>query len=193
MIDANKKALVLTELIIVIMILGLMASFAAMNFTGMVARRKFEQQANEFVNIIRKAITASAENGKRYAIILDTDEQTYILKEIIQPDLQSIEDDFETPIMHTGYFTKQCQLDYVIFDDGMDSREPMEGDIYLEVLSFYTGRAGFDYGGNICLIDADGNPYTITLNRLSRTVELLAGEAEDYEIAEPIYRDDLFF
>ena len=122
----NIKALVLTELIIVIFIIGIMTAIAAMNFPSMVTRRQFEKQANEFVDIIRKAVTASAEGGKRYAIILDFDEQTYALKEITQLYEEVIHDE-QTPTMVTGFFTRQCQLDYVIFDDGFDSREPMEG------------------------------------------------------------------
>lgn len=186
----KQKALVLTELIIVIFIIGLMASIAVMNFPAMVARRQFESQAHQFIDIIKKAITASAEGGKRYAIILDFDEQTYVLKEITQLYEEVIHDE-QTPTMITGYFTEQCQLDYVIFDDGFDSREPLEGDEYLSGVSFYTGKSGFDLGGHIILIDYDGNPYSIILNRLSRTVELLQGE--DYEIAEPIYKHDLPF
>ena len=187
----SKKALVLTELIVVIIVFALMVSLVGINFSGTVTRRQFVKQANEFVDIIKKAITASAEGGKRYAIILDFDEQTYVLKEITQLYEEVIHDE-QTPTMITGFFTRQCQLDYVIFDDGFDSREPMEGGTeYLSGVSFYTGKSGLDYGGIIVLLDDDGNPYSIILNRLSRTAEILPGE--DYEIAEPIYRDDLPF
>ena len=187
----SKKALVLTELIVVIIVFALMVSLVGINFSGMVTRRQFEKQANEFLDIVRKAIAASAEGGKRYAIILDFDEQTYALKEITQLYEEVIHDD-QTRAMVTGFFTKQCQLDYVVFDDGFDSREPMEGGTeYLSGVSFYTGKSGLDYGGIIVLLDYDGNPYSIILNRLSRTAEILPGE--DYEIAEPIYKNDLPF
>ncbi len=187
----NIKALVLTELIIVIFIIGIMAAIATMNFPSMVTRRQFEKQANEFVDIIRKAVTASAEGGKRYAIILDLDEQTYALKEITQLYENVIHDE-QTPTMVTGFFTMKCQLDYVIFDDGFDSREPMEsGTEYLSGVSFYTGKSGLDKGGIIVLLDSDFNPYSIILNRLSRTVEILPGD--DYEIAKPIPKNELPF
>ena len=187
----SKKALVLTELIVVIIVFALMVSLVGINFSGTVTRRQFVKQANEFVDIIKKAITASAEGGKRYAIILDFDEQTDALKEITRLYEEVIHDE-QTPTMVTGFFTMKCQLDYVIFDDGVDSRKLMESETeHLYGVSFYTGKSGLDKGGIIVLLDSDGNPYSIILNRLSRTVEILPGD--DYEIAKPIPKDDLLF
>lgn len=187
--NKTQKALVLTELIIVIFIIAMIASIAMMNFPGMITRYQFERQANEFVDIVRKTITASAESGQRYAIMLNFDEQTYVLKEITKPYFVYIEDEFETPTMHAGQFTEQCWLDHVVFDDGYDTRDPGEGEQKFRA-NFFTSRSGLDFGGHIVLLDYDGNPYTIILNRLSRTVELLPGE---YDIEKPIDKRDLPF
>jgi type II secretory pathway pseudopilin PulG len=187
---SSRKALVLTELIIVIIIFALMAGLAGMNFPGLVRKRQFEQKAYEFIDIIKKAQAASAEGGKRYALSLDLEEQSYTLKEFTQPYFEIIDDDEQTPTMHKGYFTEQCYLDYVIFDDGYDSRYPPEGE-QTYIVHFFSGRSGWDFGGNIVLIDSDGHPYSIVLNRLSRTVQLLPGE--DYEVLQPVYKNELPF
>jgi len=187
---SSRKALVLTELIIVIIIIAMMTGFAGINFTRLVGKNQFEQEAYDFIDIIKKAQAASAEGGKRYALSLDFEEQSYTLKEFAQPYFEIIEDDQQTPIMHQGYFTEQCYLDYVVFDDGYDSRYPPEGE-QTYIVHFFSGRSGWDFGGNIVLIDTDGYPYSIVLNRLSRTVELLPGE--DYEVLQPVYKDDLPF
>ncbi|MBN1457187.1 MAG: hypothetical protein JW912_04985 [Sedimentisphaerales bacterium] len=187
---SSRKALVLTELIIVIIIVALMAGLAGMNFPGIVRKRQFEQKAYELIDIIKKAQAASAEGGKRYALSLDFEEQSYTLKEFTQPYFEIIEDDEQTPIMLKGYFNEQCYLDYVVFDDGYDSRYPPEGE-QTYVVHFFSGRSGWDFGGNIVLIDSDGYPYSIVLNRINRIVKLLPGE--DYEVLQPVYKDDLPF
>ena len=53
---------------------------------------------------------------------------------------------------------------------------------------FRAGHAGWQYGGEIGLLDEDGNEYTIIINRISRTVELFDGVVEQLK---PI--DDLVF
>ena len=47
----------------------------------------------------------------------------------------------------------------------------------------YATRTGFQNGGNIVLLDSEGNPYSVIVNRLSRVITLRPGE--DYEIPMP--------
>ncbi len=173
-------ALVLTELIIVIIFIALMAGLVTMNFPGIVRRKQFEKETQELIRILKMAQNAAAESNKKYAVSLDFEEQTYTLRQYTKADWEVILD--EEPVIFEGYFSEQCYLDYVIFDDGTDTREPLEGAIMVGAW-FYATRTGFQNGGNIVLLDSEGNPYSVIVNRLSKVISLLPGE--DYEIPIP--------
>ena len=177
------RGLVLTELIIVIIILSLMAGLATFSFPGVVSRKKFEKQAMDFINILKMAQNAASESDKRYAVALDFEEQTYTLKQFSRPFVEAIE---EEPILFKGNFTEECFLDYVFFDDGFDSREPIEGEVTFGV-TFYAGRTGWQNGGMIVLLDVDGNPYSIIINRLSRVIILQPGEEHEFILPKESY------
>ncbi len=176
----QADALVLTELIIVIIIIALMAAMVSLSFPAIVSKKQFETQAKAFISIMKMAQNNSAESNKKYAVNLDFEEQTYTLRQYTKADWEVILD--EEPILFEGYFTDQCYLEYVIFDDGTDTREPLEGNIMVGAW-FYASRTGFQNGGNIVLLDAEGNPHTVIVNRLSKIISLLPGE--DYEIPIP--------
>lgn len=176
----SEHALVLTEMIIAIIFIALMAGLVTMNFPGIVSRKQFEREARELIRILKMAQDASAESDKKYAVNLNFEEQTYTLKEYTIADWETYLD--EDPILFQGFFSDKCYLEYVIFDDYTDTREPAEGTIAISV-SFYAAKTGFQDGGNIVLLDSDGNPYSIIVNRLSRVITLLPGE--DYEIPIP--------
>ena len=173
-------ALVLTELIIVIIIIALMAGMVSISFPAILSRKQFESQAKAFISIMKMAQNTAAESDKKYAVNLDFEEQTYTLRQYTKADWEVILD--EEPVMFEGYFSEQCYLDYVIFDDGTDTREPLEGRIMVGAW-FYAARTGFQNGGNIVLLDSEGNPYSVIVNRLSKVISLLPGE--DYEIPIP--------
>ena len=173
-------ALVLTELIIVIIIIALMAGMVSISFPAILSRKQFESQAKAFISTLKMAQNAAAESNKKYAVSLDFEEQTYTLRQYTKADWEVILD--EEPVIFEGYFSEQCYLDYVIFDDGTDTREPLEGRIMVGAW-FYATRTGFQNGGNIVLLDSEGNPYSVIVNRLSKVISLLPGE--DYEIPMP--------
>lgn len=173
-------ALVLTELIIVIIIIALMAGMVSISFPAILSRKQFENQAKAFIRTLKMAQNAAAESNKKYAVSLDFEEQTYTLRQYTKADWEVILD--EEPVMFEGYFSEQCYLDYVIFDDGTDTREPLEGSIMVGAW-FYAARTGFQNGGNIVLLDSEGNPHSVIVNRLSKVISLLPGE--DYEIPVP--------
>ena len=58
------------------------------------------------------------------------------------------------------------------------------------IAHFIAARPGWQAGGKIALLDAEGNEYTIIVNRLSRIVELRKGYIELLPIR---YRDELPF
>ena len=181
--DAQRRALVLVEMLLVLIIVGLMTALAMMNFSSAFTKAKFERQVNDFINVLKMAQNGAAESDKRYAVILNFDEQSYTLRQFDSLSLDVIPD--EEAIITTGYFTGECYLDWILFDDFEYAIEETAFEA-----RFYAGHSGWQYGGKIVLLDADGNPYSVVVNRLSRVISLLPG---DVEILEPQYQEDVPF
>ncbi|MBE0534904.1 MAG: hypothetical protein IH624_04480 [Phycisphaerae bacterium] len=180
-----RRGLVLTELIVVVMIIGMMTSLAMLSLTGVFGQKKFEQEAYAIVDVLRKASHASAETDRRYAVVFDFIQGAYVLRQFVTLDLQTLPED--EAIISVGHFSKYCVLDYVLFDDFMDTRD--EGDSISEA-RFIAGRGGWQYGGKIVLRDLDGNPYSIVVNRLCGNVKLVPGDAD---ILVPVDAGELRF
>lgn len=178
-----RRAMVLMEMLVVLVIIGLMTALAMLNFSSVSRRAKFEREAYAFINVLKMAQNAAAESDKRYAVILDFNEQSYTLRQFDSLSLDVIPD--EEAIITTGYFTDECYLDWVMFDDFEYAIEETAYEA-----RFYAGHSGWQYGGKIVLLDADGNPYSVVVNRLSRVITLQAG---DVEILEPQYQEDVPF
>jgi len=180
---AGRRALVLMEMLVVLVIIGLMTTLATLNFSSAFTRAKFEKEVYAFINVLKMAQNGAAESDRRYAVILDFDEQAYTLRQFESRSLDVIPD--EEAIITTGYFTDECYLDWVLFDDFESAAE----DSAYEA-RFYAGHSGWQYGGKIVLLDGDGNPYSVIVNRVSRVISLLPG---DVEILAPQYPEDVPF
>lgn len=180
---AGRRALVLMEMLVVLVIIGLMTALTTLNFSSAFTRAKFEKEAYAFINVLKMAQNGAAESDRRYAVILDFDEQAYTLRQFESRSLDVIPD--EEAIITTGYFTDECYLDWVLFDDFESAAE----DSAYEA-RFYAGHSGWQYGGKIVLLDGDGNPYSVIVNRISRVISLLPG---DVEILAPQYPEDVPF
>lgn len=181
--EPPRRAMVLMEMLVVLVIIGLITALAMINFSSVSRRAKFEREAYAFINVLKMAQNAAAESDKRYAVILDFNEQSYTLRQFDSLSLDVIPD--EEAIITTGYFTDECYLDWVMFDDFEYAIEETAYEA-----RFYAGHSGWQYGGKIVLLDADGNPYSVVVNRLSRVITLQAG---DVEILEPQYQEDVPF
>ena len=184
----GTNALVLTELIIVIAIMALMVSVAMLSFSTMFGRTEFDKEVHNLISVLTMAQNAAAESDRKYAVILDIAEQTYTLRQFASLDLKTIGQ--EEAVLATGVFTDKCRLEYVVFDDLMDTRDwDLEK---MEALSarFMAGHSGWQYGGKIVLLDADGNPYSVLVNRLSRVITLQPG---DVEFLLPMEKEDVLF
>jgi hypothetical protein len=177
--------LVLTELIVVIMIVGMLTGLAMLSLGGVYSQKKFEQEAYTIVDILKKAYHASTETDRRYAVVFDFVEGVYVLRQFATLDLQTPSED--EAVISVGHFSKHCVLDYVLFDDFMDTRD--EGDRISEA-RFLCGRGGWQYGGKIVLLDVEGQPYSIVVSRLCGDVKLVRGDAE---ILVPVNASDLRF
>ena len=178
-----RRALVLVEMLVVLVIIGLMTALATINFSAAFTKAKFKSEVNNFINVLKMAQNAAAESDKRYVVILNFDEQSYTLRQFDSLSLDVIPD--EEAIITTGYFSDECYLDWVLFDDFEYAVEETAYEA-----RFYAGHSGWQYGGKIVLLDVDGKPYSVVVNRLSRVITLQPG---DVEILEPQYYEDVPF
>ncbi len=160
-------AFTLAESMVVLVVLSLFVALAAGNLKTTLLRNSFKAKIHNFVSAMEMAVTAAAQTGRRYEVIIDPVEQTYLLREITTPDLSQV---LEEEIIAEGDFGENCRVSYVLFDDGEFSDQFR--------VKFRAGRTGWNFGGVIVLLDADEQPYSIVVNRLSNIVRLQPGEAE---------------
>ena len=83
-------AFTLVELLVVISLLSLLVVLAQANLFGTLRRQSFRAQVQGFISAIQMASSAAAENGRRYEVILDPMEQSYLLREITSSDLSEV-------------------------------------------------------------------------------------------------------
>jgi len=183
--ERHAPGLVLVELLVVIAVISLLTVMAMLSLTNVFARKQFEKEACAIIDVLHKAQSASARTDRRYAVVFDFINDTYILRQFATLDLQTIPE--SEAILSVGEFSRHCQLDYVLFDDFMDTRD--EGENISEA-RFIAGRGGWQYGGKIVLRDIDGNPYSIVVNRLCGDITLKPG---DVEILVPVSKSELPF
>ena len=172
----------LTELIVVVLIISLFVLLAVTNLSGLLRRSTFKAQANEFVSTMQMAVSAAAESHRRYEVIINIAEQSYMLRQITSTHLPS--DVLEEEIIVKNDFSDNCRVVYVLFDDLVDTDEDHQKAF------FRAGRAGWQAGGKIVLLDEDEQPYSVVVNRLSRIVTLQEG---DVELLMPRRQDEVPF
>jgi len=170
----------LIELIVTLSILGLFVSWTTVNLSGVLRRATFSGTAEEFMSVLRTAVTAAAESDRRYEVVLDLPQQTYLLREITTLDLDEAIPDED--ILLEGSFGPKCRVSYVQFDD-LEST-------YADRAKFRVGRTGWQYGGKIVLLDEEDQPHTILVHRLNRTVERVEGDAA---LALPMDKESMLF
>ena len=174
-----RGAYTFTELIVVIVIISLVVALAQRNLFGLLRKSTFRAQVQEFVSTMAMAATAAAESDKRYEVIVNLTEQSYLLRQITSPDLSEV---LEEEIIVENDFGDNCQVIYVLFDDA-DYTDEGEA-------KFRAGHCGWQYGGKIVLFDEDDKAYSVVANRLNRTVTLKTG---DVELLEPKTKDEVPF
>lgn len=167
------------ELVIVTVIVGLLAVMAQLHLSGLLRKNTFRAQVQEFVSAMRMAVTAASESERRYEVIVDLVEQSFMLREITSPDLAEV---LEEEIIIEDYFSENCRVAYVKFDDGDYTNA--------DRAKFRAGHAGWQYGGAIVLLDSEERPHTVVVNRLNRRITVTEGEVE---LLEPKAKDDVPF
>lgn len=169
----------LTELVVVIVVLSLFVLLAQIHLFGLLRKGTFRAQIQELVSTMQMAASAAAESDSRYEVTIDVAEQSYMLRQITNPDLSEV---LEEEIILENMFAGNCRVVYVEFDDGdytYDGRA-----------KFRAGHSGWAYGGKIVLIDENETPYSVVVNRLNRIVALEDGNVE---LLLPKARDEVFF
>ncbi len=166
----TRRGFTLTELIVVVLIVSLFVLLVQVNLFGLLRKNTFRGQVQEFVSTMQMAASAAAESDRRYEVIIDLSEQGYLLREITTPDLSEV---LEEEIIVENYFSDNCYVAYVLFDDGDYTNEGRA--------KFRAGHSGWQYGGIIVLLDEDEQAYSVVVNRINRIVTLKEGEAEFLE------------
>jgi Tfp pilus assembly protein FimT len=162
---ARLRAFTLVELIVVMSFLALLVLLAQVNLFGVLRRHTFRSQVQDFVSTMRMAAAGAAESNRRYEVIIDLAEQSYLLREITSSDLTEVLDE---EIVTQGGFGSNCRVASVEFDDGTYTNK--------DRAKFRAGYAGWQYGGKIVFIDESEQPYAVVVNRLTPIVELVEGD-----------------
>ncbi len=172
----------LIELIVVVVVVSLFVLLAAVNLSGLFQRSTFKAQAQQLVSTMQMAASAAAEGRRRYEVIIDIAEQSYMLRQITSTHLPS--DVLEEEVIVKNDFSDNCRVVYVLFDDLVETDEDHQKAF------FRAGRAGWQAGGKIVLLDDRQRPYSIVVNRLNRIITLKEG---DVGLLLPKRKDEMLF
>jgi hypothetical protein len=127
------------------------------------------------VATFQRAADSAYSNGKRYEIMVDLIEQTYLLREISSGNLEEV---YEEEIIDKTDLPELCYIYGFDFDDPEFDSEDSQLDEDTETLiaRFRVGPAGWQCGGKILLQDRNNNFYSIMISTLSRVVKLEKGD-----------------
>lgn len=177
----SYSGLTLVELLLVVSIMALFVLMAQLNLYGLLRKSTFKGQVQELISTFQMAARGAAESSRRYEVIIDLTEQSYMLREITSLDLSEV---LEEEIIVENDLSDNCRVEYVMFDDE-HSTDHGEGRA-----RFRAGHNGWQYGGKIVLLDEDERIYSVVVSRLDRFVRLVEGDAE---LLLPRSEDEMFF
>ncbi len=185
--DLRCGGLVLVEMLMVLGIIAFITSIAMFSFSAMTGKSYFKRKAATLVQAFQSAVNTAQQSDRRYAVILNFDEKTWMLRQFNQLNFEGIPED--QAVIKTGFFDPRFDIDYVLYDDGVDTRYPREGQMTNAAI-FFAGHGGWRNGGKVVLRDEDGNLWSIVIYRIGKPVELLEGDAP---IMAPIPAEQLPF
>ena len=166
-----SSGFVLIEMVVVIFLLGLFVAMAMVNVASILGKNTFKAQVHGLVMSFQMAAAKASESSRRYEIVVDPQMNSYLFREISVPDLAA--DILQEEVIREHYFGDGVRIKYVQFDDGTVTTD--------QAAKFRAGRAGWQYGGKVAILDEDGNEYTIMIPRLGGTAELLDGVVDILE------------
>jgi type II secretory pathway pseudopilin PulG len=167
--------LVLIEMLLVISIIAFLTAVAMLSYSAVSGNMYFRRKADNLVAILQMAVNTAQQSDRRYVVELSFKEQTWLLREMLPADAEVYAQD--QAVIKSGFFDDRFFLDYVLYDDGLDTRVPREGEI-TTVAELVAGHGGWQYGGKIVLRDEDGNPWSIVFYRIGKPVELVPGDVD---------------
>jgi prepilin-type N-terminal cleavage/methylation domain-containing protein len=176
---ATRHGFTLAESMVVIVIFSLLIIMAAPNLKGVITKNSFKAKSQGLISALEAASTSAGQSDKRYEVIIDIPQQSYLLREISSSNLAEVLDE---EIIAAEDFGPNCTVSYVLFDDGAFTNE--------DRAKFRAGRSGWQFGGIIVLLDAEGQPWSIVIDRLSNIVRVEPGETQ---ITWPRSKDELPF
>jgi prepilin-type N-terminal cleavage/methylation domain-containing protein len=177
--DGRRPGFTLAESMVVIVVISLLVVLTATNLKGIITRNSVKYKTQGLVSALEAATTTAVQSGKKYEVIIDIPQQSWLLREITSPDLSEV---LEEEIVAQEEFGGNCRVSYVLFDDGEFTNE--------DRAKFRTSRSGWQFGGIIALLDQDEQPWSIVINRLSNIVRVEPGEAQ---IVWPRSKDEVPF
>lgn len=152
---------------VVLVLLALFVLLAQVHLLGALRRNTFKAHVQEFISTLQMAVAAAAESNRRYEVIIDIAEQSFVLRQITSPDLSQV---LEEEIIVKADFSNNCRVVYVEFDDGDYTNEGRA--------KFRAGHSGWQYGGKIVLLDEAERSYSVVVNRLNGIVRLEEGDVK---------------
>lgn len=159
--------------------IGLLVMLAQVNLFGVLRRSTFKSQVQDFISTMQMAASSAAESHRRYEVIIDLAEQSYLLREITSSNLSDVLDE---EIITQGWFGNNCRVAYVEFDDADYTNE--------DRAKFRVGHAGWQYGGKVVFLDQSEQSYAVTVSRLTPIVQLVQG---DPALMTPKAKDEVPF
>jgi type II secretory pathway pseudopilin PulG len=172
---AGNGAFTLVEMLVILVIFAMMVSMAAIILSTNSDETKFRRQAERLIHTLKLAQNAASQGDQRYGVMLDFDENTYELRPFSHLDKErTIE---EEPVLAEGSFSENFWLEYVLFDDGTDTRDWNIEEADYFIVWLMAGRTGWNNSAKIVILDAEGEPHSIMTNRMSGKIELIEGDA----------------
>src|SRR4030042_2526072 len=104
---AQRGGFTLVELLVVMSFLSLLVMLAQASLFGVLRRSAFKSQVQDFVSTMQMAASGAAESDRRYEVIIDFAEQSYLLRQITSSDLS---DGLEEAIITQGGSGKSCRV-----------------------------------------------------------------------------------
>ncbi len=173
-LNKSTEGFTLLETVTVLFIISLVISIALMSYMSAYPRIQFREKVDSLVNVFEMAAVSADQSNKRYAILIDFFDHSYTLYDVNANDPYDRDNLLEEDIITGGTFNKNCELDYVQFDDSDNIIDGGEAGTAL----FVVGHNGWNYGGKIVVSDNDGNIYSIIVTRLGKRVKILKGDIE---------------
>lgn len=177
-----RRGLVFIEMLLVLGIIAMITSIAAISVSALLGKSYFRQRASTLMQAFQSAYTAAQQSDRRYAVVLSFSDGVWVLRQFNRLDFEGIPE--EEAIIKTGTFNDRFYLDYVYYDDQDDTRFPKDGQMATEA-RFYAGHGGWQHGGKVVLRDEDGNPWSILIYRAGKPVELVQGDVAMFLPLDP--------